>query len=78
MANALNTILVGPGQTLLQNVVYALPARNVHLFSDTALQASNDVAFGASLAILANTAVQVSAAYVRCTTGNAIIHCAAD
>jgi hypothetical protein len=71
-------LLVGPVQTLLQNQVYAKPARNVHIYSDTALQVSNDSTFSSNGTINANTNVQAAAAFIRCTTGNAVVRLSVD
>lgn len=67
------TLTYGPVHTILQNVVYALPPRRSLLFSNTALQVSNDVAFATSASIAASTTVESAAGFVRCTTGNALV-----
>lgn len=68
-----SSLTIGPLHTLVQNEVYALPSKLVHVFSSVALQASNDPAFVASVAVAANTTVPVAAAFIRCATGAAIV-----
>lgn len=64
----METLTIGPVHNLAQNTVYALPARAVYVMSTTALQISNDSAFGSSQAVAANTPTVAVGAYVRCTT----------
>ena len=62
---------IGPILTLLQNVVYALPASRCLLFTDGAaptLQQSTTVAFTANVPlVLTNGATEVSGGFIRCT-----------
>jgi hypothetical protein len=69
----MTTLTIGNLLELTQNVVYAMPARRVLLFSNVALQVDNDDAFGSSASISANASVEVAAAFVRCTTGTALV-----
>lgn len=66
---ATTAVLIGPVQTLTQNVVYALPARQVRVMSSIAVDISLD---GSAWAALANstTGADCTAAFVRCTTGS--------
>jgi hypothetical protein len=61
----------GPIQTLLQNVVYALPACRCLLFTDGAaptLQQSTTLAFTANVAVvLTNGQAELSGGFIRCT-----------
>jgi hypothetical protein len=61
----------GPVQTLLQNVVYALPATRCLLFTDGAaptLQQSSDVGFTANVVLaLTNGQAEVAGGFIRCT-----------
>jgi len=71
-------IPLGPPTTLLQNVVYALPAVQCTLFTDTttpALQQSNTGAFTANVALtLTNGQVQVVGGFLRATAvGGALV-----
>lgn len=62
---------IGPVVTLLQNVVYALPASRCLLFTDGAaptLQQSSTVTFTANVAVvLTNGQAEVSGGFIRCT-----------
>ncbi len=69
---AANSIKIGPVETLLQNVVYALPARQVRVMSSLAVDVSLDAAAWANLAN-ALTGADCTAAFIRCTGGNALI-----
>ena len=71
-------LTIGPVHNLLQNVIYALPARNVRVQSTTAVEVSLSTTTTA-FAVLANstTGAETSAAFVRCTTGATTIICKA-
>lgn len=62
---------IGPIVTLLQNVIYALPASRCLLFTDGAaptLQQSTTVGFTANVAlVLTNGQAEVSGGFIRCT-----------
>jgi hypothetical protein len=64
-------VRIGPVETLTQNVAFALPARQVRVMSSLAIDVSLD---GSTWAALANatTGADCTAAFVRCTTGNAL------
>lgn len=70
---ATESLLMGQITTLTQNVVYAMPGRGCLLFSNVALQQSNTSDFALNSAITALTTVETAAAYIRCTTGAAIV-----
>lgn len=67
------TLSPGPSTFMLQNVVYTLPARVCYIFSDAALQISNDGAFSSSQAVTANTPTIAAGTFVRCTGSNAVV-----
>ena len=73
----MEVLTIGPRHTLTQNVVYALPARAVYVFADTACQVSHDSSFTSSQAISANTPTVGAGAFIRCTTGAAVVSCKA-
>jgi len=64
-------ISIGPPTTLLQNVVYALPASRCLLFTDGAaptFQQSTTLAFTANVAVvLTNGQMELAGGYIRCT-----------
>lgn len=67
-------LLIGPVQTLAQNVVYALPARKVRVQSDVAVEVSNTTNSGFVTLTGANTVgVETSAQFIRSTTGDAVV-----
>ena len=59
---------------MTQNVIYALPARRLQLFTDATtptIQQSTDVAFAANAALtLTSGQAEVAGGFIRCTTGN--------
>jgi hypothetical protein len=64
----------GPVFTLVQNQVYATPARACALFSNRDLDISNQSNFATSASIASNATVNVAAAFIRCTaTGAQVI-----
>jgi hypothetical protein len=65
------TLLLGQPTVMTQNVVFTAPARACNIFSDTALQGSNDIAFATTVAIAALTVTSVASTFLRCTTANA-------
>lgn len=66
------SVLIGPTHTLTQNVVYALPARQVRLQSTAVLQTSID---GSTYTDVAGTTTgaDVTAVFAKCTTGAAVV-----
>jgi hypothetical protein len=73
-------ISIGYPQPILQNVVYALPARRVLLFSDAASPTfvmANDFAFATSIpVVLTNGQAEIAAAFIKCTSaspGNIVV-----
>lgn len=64
---------IGPARSILQNTVYALPARAVYAFSPAALEVAATTGFTASQAVSANTPTVVNGGFVRCTTGNTTV-----
>ena len=63
---------IGYAQPILQNVIYALPARTVRVQADAAVEVSNVVAFS-PLDVLTGAdtiGAETSARFLRCTTGN--------
>lgn len=69
----MTTLLIGPANTLTQDVVYALPARLVHLTSDAALEVSATEGGGFAALSNATTGTFVSTGFVKCTTGSATV-----
>lgn len=60
---------------MVQNQIYALPARRCLLFCDTAaatFEQSSTVAFSlaVALALDANEQIEVGGGFIRCTSGN--------
>lgn len=64
-------LTIGPAHTLIQNTVYALPARSCIVNTTAALEESNDFTFAASSAL--TDGQYTSAAFVRCTTAAPIV-----
>jgi len=64
---------IGYPQAIVQDQVYALPTRNCYIFSDVALQISNDSAFAASQAVSANTPTLATGTFVRCHVSAATV-----
>jgi hypothetical protein len=58
---------IGPVHQLVQNQVYALPARAVTISSSAALDVSNNFAFTTNGTVAANTPTKAVAGFVRCT-----------
>ncbi len=70
----LNMLRIGVVETLLQNVVYSLPARQIKVMTSLAVDVSLDNSTWAALAN-ATTGTDCTAVFVRCTTGNALFLC---
>lgn len=62
-------------ESISQNVVYALPARAIVIFSEAQLEISNHTNSGWQAIAGTTTGVTVSGGYVRCTTGDTVISC---
>ncbi len=78
MANQPKTLLIGPPNDLTEDVVYALPARQVFLHSTVALEICAGTVGGTFVALTTTTTgVVVGAGFVRCTTAAAVVRCKA-
>jgi len=66
-------ILIGPTTTLTQNVVYALPARKVMVFSSLAVEHSYDGTTFDALTNAETLGAETAAAFIRCTGGAAVV-----
>lgn len=68
---------IGYPQSIIQNQIYALPAKRCLLFTDAAgptLFQSNTLAFTVSVALtLIDGQVEVSGGYLRCTSAGPIL-----
>lgn len=75
---ATSILLIGKPNDLVQNTVYALPARTVFLQSSVALEYTGGTV-GGTFAALTNgtTGVQCSGGFVRCTTAASVVRCKA-
>lgn len=73
-----DTLLIGMPNDLVQNTVYALPARSVFLQSTVGLEYTAGTT-GSTFAALTNstTGVQCSGGFVKCTTAAAVVRCKA-
>ena len=74
MSDYTQSLLIGPAATLTQNIVYALPARQINIMSTRVLQISVD---GSSYADVAatTTGTAVTGVFTKCTTGSAVVVC---
>jgi len=74
MADYVPSLLIGPAQAMEQDVVYALPARQVRLMSVDVIQVSVD---GSTYSDVADstTGVDVTAVFAKCTTGDTTVVC---
>jgi len=73
---AYTTLLsIGYAQPILQNIVYALPARVCRVQADAAVEVSNVVAFSPADALTNADTVgaETSARFIRCTGGNTVV-----
>jgi hypothetical protein len=68
MATTLLTI--GPAHAILQNVVYAMPARKVRVHSLAAVEISVDGAAWDALTNSETVGAEAASGFLRCTTGN--------
>jgi hypothetical protein len=72
---AYSTLLIGPTNNLVQNEVYALPARLVFIKSSAALEVGDTSGSFSALAGANTTGVNCAGGFVRCTTGAAVVRC---
>jgi len=68
------SLLIGPTNTLTQNIAYALPARQVRLMSVAVLQVSVDGSNYTDVAAT-TTGTDVTAVFAKCTTGDTVAVC---
>lgn len=66
-------ISIGQLLTMSTNVVHALPSRQVNLFTNTVIEISNSTTFTTFGTVSSNVPTVVSAAFARCTTGEATL-----
>lgn len=64
---SINTVLIGPNNSLPQNVVFALPARRCWLISDQKLQFSQQSSTGFADVTATTTGTEVSSGFVQNT-----------
>ena len=68
---------IGYPQSIVQNAIYALPARRCSLFCDTAavtLFQSNDIGFTASTALtLTSGQAEVGGGFLKCTSAGPVL-----
>jgi hypothetical protein len=67
-------LLIGPTTTLTQNIVYAMPARQVRVLSSTMLQVSVDNSTFTDVSAT-TTGTDVTAGWVKCTTAGPVVLC---
>jgi hypothetical protein len=71
------SLSIGPLNSVVQNVVYALPAKRCKLYCQTAgatFVQSNDPAMSASTAMtLVEGAYEVAGGFIKCTSGNVTV-----
>lgn len=66
---------MGYPQTMTQNEVYALPACNVRVLAEVAIEHSVQVGAGfVALTGSETVGAETSGGFVRCTTGNCIVN----
>ena len=69
---AMQLLSIGYPQVIVQNTIYALPARRVVMFSQDAAPTffqSNDPAFATSVAVaLTNGQAELAGGFIRCTS----------
>ena len=68
------SLMIGPAQDMTQNVVYALPARQVRLMAVDVIQVSVDGSAYSDVAA-STTGTDVTAVFTKCTTGNTVVVC---
>ena len=66
-------LTIGTVNTLVQNQVYALPARKVRVHSTAALEISMDASSWNALTAANTLSVDVASAFIRCPGGAAIV-----
>lgn len=72
---SLNQIQLGVPTTILQNIVYGLPARRCLLFTDATtptIKIANNVGISPSVTVTldSNGEASLAAAFIQCTSGN--------
>lgn len=70
----IETLLIGPLNSLTQNVIYAMPARKVKVSSNVQLQVSMTTTTTDFTNTSAVTEFECSAPFVRSTTGAAKVY----
>jgi len=66
----LTLLTIGPVHDILQNIVYALPARKTRMQADAVVETSLQSTTGFTAVAASTTGVETSASFVRCTTAN--------
>jgi hypothetical protein len=71
------SLMIGPANSILQNIVYAMPARAVRVHSLAAVEISVDGSAWDALTNAETTGADAGSGYLRCTTGNTTVLCKA-
>jgi hypothetical protein len=70
---ALTALTIGPVHTITQNVSYATPVRRTFVKTSAAVDISLDETTWVALTGANTLGVECPGAFIRCTTGNALV-----
>jgi len=74
MADNVTTLLtIGPAHDILQNVVYAMPARKVRIHALAAVEISVDGSAWDALTAADTVGAEAASAFIRCPGGNTTV-----
>jgi hypothetical protein len=71
----IQSIPLGPSTLILQNVVYALPAKLCTILSSAAIDGSTDGSTWSAITGANTVGASTAASFIRCTTGNTTVTC---
>lgn len=66
---------IGPPNTVLQNIVYALPANTVRIHASAAVEISFDGTTWDALTNSETVGAEAASGFLRCTSANATVFC---
>lgn len=66
-------LTIGPAQAIVQNTVYAMPARTVRVHSLAAVEISVDASSWDALTNSDTVGAEAGSCFLRCTTGNTTV-----
>ena len=78
MADLIRSLTIGPVHTLVQNVIYAMPARSTRIYASSSTLEGNLTNSSTGMAALSGTEVVTAAPFIRTTAATTLVRLTAE